>query len=118
MANKFKKTHTLEERKQESKKIMEKYEDRIPIVIFKDEKCKNLQDINKNKFLAPTDLTLAQFLCVVRKRIELDESQALFIFVDDSTLAASSQTIGTIYQNHKDEDGFLYMIYCSENVFG
>ena len=83
MANKFKRSHTLEERKEESKKIMAKYEDRIPIVIFKDEKCKNLQDINKNKFLAPTDLTLAQFLCVVRKRIELDESQALFIFVDE-----------------------------------
>jgi len=118
MSNKFKKSHTFKERKEESKKIMEKYEDRIPIVIFKDEKCKNLSDINKNKFLAPTDLTLAQFLCVIRKRIELDEAQALFIFVDESTLAASSQTIGTLYQNHKDEDGFLYMIYCSENVFG
>ena len=118
MTNKFKKSHSLEERKEESKKIMAKYDDRIPIVIFKDEKCKNLQDINKNKFLAPTDLTLAQFLCVIRKRIELDEAQALFIFVDDSTLAVSSQTIGTLYQNHKDEDGFLYMIYCSENVFG
>jgi GABA(A) receptor-associated protein len=118
MPNKFKKSHSLKERIEESKKIMEKYDDRIPIVIFKDEKCKNIQDINKNKFLAPSDLTIGQFLCVVRKRIELDESQALFIFVDESTLAAASQTIGTIYQRHKDEDGFLYMIYCSENVFG
>ena len=118
MTNNFKKKHSLQERIAESKKIMEKYEDRIPIIICKDPKCKTLEDINKNKFLAPTDLTLGQFLCVIRKRIEMDDSQALFIFVDESTLAVTSQTIGTIYQNHKDEDGFLYMIYCSENVFG
>jgi len=118
MTNRFKKSHSLEKRKDESNKIMAKYDDRIPIVIFKDEKCKHLNDINKNKFLAPADLTLGHFLCVIRKRIKLEEAQALFIFVDDSTLAATSQTIGNLYQRHKDEDGFLYMIYCSENVFG
>ena len=118
MTNSFKKKHTFEQRKQESTKIIAKYEDRIPIIVFKDPKCKNLEEINKNKFLAPTDLTLGQFLCVIRKRINLDEAQALFVFVEESTLAPTSQTIGNLYENHKDEDGFLYMLYCSENVFG
>jgi GABA(A) receptor-associated protein len=118
MTNRFKKTHTLEARTSESKKIMEKYENRIPIVIFKDDKCPSLGDISKNKFLAPADLTLGQFLCVIRKRIDLETHQSLFIFVDETALATTSETIGTLYENHKDEDGFLYMIYCSENVFG
>ena len=118
MTNNFKKKHSFDERKSESSKIIAKYEDRIPIIVYKDPKCKNLEEINKNKFLAPTDLTLGQFLVVVRKRINLDEAQALFIFVDETTLAPTSQTIGNLYENHKDEDGFLYMLYCSENVFG
>ena len=62
MTNSFKKKHTFEQRKQESSKIIAKYEDRIPIIVFKDPKCKNLEEINKNKFLAPTDLTLGQIL--------------------------------------------------------
>ena len=118
MSNTFKKKHTLEERKSESDKIIKKYEDRIPIIVTKDPKCKNLEDISKNKFLAPTDLTLGQFLVVIRKRINLSEAEALFVFVDESILATTSQTIGNLYDNHKDEDGFLYMMYCSENVFG
>ena len=118
MSNTFKKKHTLEQRKNESSKIIEKYEDRIPIIVTKDPKCKSLDDINKNKFLAPTDLTLGQFLVVIRKRINLAESEALFVFVDESILATTSQTIGTLYNAHKDEDGFLYIIYCAENTFG
>ena len=118
MTNSFKKKHTLEQRKTESAKIMSKYDDRIPIIVFKDPKCKNLQEINKNKFLAPRDLTLGQFLVVIRKRIELEESQALFVFVKESILAQTSVSIGALYDDHKDEDGFLYLLYCSENVFG
>jgi GABA(A) receptor-associated protein len=118
MENSFKKKHSFEERQSESSKIKAKYDERIPIIVYKDPKCKNLKEINKNKFLAPEDLTLGQFLCVVRKRIELEESQALFVFVNEATLAPTSQTIGHLYNNYKDEDGFLYMLYCSENVFG
>jgi GABA(A) receptor-associated protein len=118
MSNSFKKKHTFEERKNESSKIKAKYSERIPIIVYKDPKCKNLQEINKNKFLAPEDLTLGQFLVVIRKRIELEEAQALFVFVNETTLAPTSQTIGNLYNNYKDEDGFLYMLYCSENVFG
>jgi len=118
MTNNFKKKHTFEERKTESTKIIAKYEERIPIIVYKDPKCKNLQEINKNKFLAPVDLTLGQFLCVIRKRIELGDAEALFVFVNEETLAPTSKTIGALYNDYKDEDGFLYMLYCSENVFG
>ena len=118
MTNSFKKRHTFEQRKAESDKIIQKYDERIPIIVYKDPKCSNLQEINKNKFLAPDDLTLGQFLVVIRKRIELTDAEALFVFVNESTLAPTSETIGSLYSKYKDEDGFLYMLYCSENVFG
>ena len=117
MSNPFKKKHSFDDRKTESTKIMKKYDDRIPVIVHKDPKSK-IEDINKNKFLTPGDLTLAQFIYVIRKRIKLDESSALFVFVDETVLAPTSHTMSTLYDNHKDKDGFLYLLYCSENVFG
>ena len=75
-------------------------------------------DIDRYKFLAPHDITLGQFMYVVRKRIKIDDMESLFFFVNDNVLVNTSQTMVTIYDSHKDEDGFLYFTYCSENVFG
>ena len=117
MVNSFKKKHTFDDRKAESTKIMSKYKDRIPIIVSKDPKS-HLKSMDKEKFLTPHDLTLGQFLFVIRKRINVDESQSLFIFANDSVMVPTSASLGQIYNDHKDEDGFLYLIYCSENVFG
>ena len=43
----------------------------------------DLSFLDKNKFLAPEDLTVAQFISVIRKRINLNESEAIYIFVDN-----------------------------------
>ena len=98
------------------KKIKEKYNERIPIIVTRDKRSK-LQDIDKNKFLAPEDLTVGQFISIIRKRIQLAESEAMYIFVND-TLPPTSASLINIYSKHKDEDGFLYITYCAENVFG
>ena len=111
MTNPFKKKHSFDDRKMESSKIIKKYEDRIPVIVHKDPKSK-LEDINKNKFLTPGDLTLAQFMYVIRKRIKLDESSSLFVFVNETVLAPTSHTMSALYDSHKDDDGFLYLIYC------
>ena len=115
--NSFKKKHTLEVRKTESSKIIKKYEGRIPVIVTKDSKCK-LEDMTRNKFLAPGDLTLGQFMYVIRKRVKLTDTESIFMFVNDTVLAPTSHTINTLYENYKDEDGFLYLVYCNENVFG
>jgi GABA(A) receptor-associated protein len=115
--NKFKKQHSLEKRKEESTRIKEKYDERIPLIVLKD-KTSTLPDIDRYKFLAPHDITLGQFMYVVRKRIKLETHEALFFFVNENVLVNSSQTMITIYDTHKDEDGFLYLTYCNENVFG
>ena len=117
MTNQFKKKHSLEDRKAESKKILEKYPERIPIIVTKDPKSQ-LSDMDKNKFLTPCELTLGQFLFLIRKRIKVDETTSLFIFVQETILAPTSFTMQSLYDSYKDEDGFLYLMYCSENVFG
>jgi GABA(A) receptor-associated protein len=115
--NCFKRKYNFETRVKESSKVKEKYPDRYPIIVYKDKKS-TLPEINKTKFLAPGELTIGQFLYIVRKRIELDEKETLFLFINESILATGSETISNIYNDYKDKDGFLYISYCNENVFG
>lgn len=65
----------------------------------------------------PVDLTVGQFVYVIRKRIKLPSEKAIFIFVND-ILPPTAALISTIYEEHKDEDGFLYILYSGENTFG
>ena len=43
--------------------------------------------------------------------------QAIFITINNC-LPESNTQICNIYNKHKDEDGFLYVVYSSENTFG
>ena len=112
----FKENHDFEERQSEARRIREKYPNRIPIIVEKAEKC-DIDDIDKNKFLVPTDLTVGQFMYVIRKRIKLSSEKSIFLFANDS-MPPTGSIIGQIYQNNKDEDGFLYFKYAGENTFG
>ena len=47
------------------------------------EKAPNSQvpDIDKRKFLVPNDISVAQFMWIIRKRVQLPSEKALFLFV-------------------------------------
>ena len=113
----YKKNNSLEKRCKESENILKKYPNRIPVIVERSEKCKEINDIDKNKFLVPNDLTMNQFIYVVRKRLKLSAEKALFVFINDK-LMPNSRTLYEIYQEEKEEDDFLYMKYASENTFG
>ncbi len=112
----FKSKYDFEYRKNESKRIMNKYPDRLPCIL--ERSGKNIPLVNKTKYLIPKDLTVGQFVYVVRKRLKLDSSMAIFLFFNDNILVNSSETINYCYVNYKDDDGFLYIKYSGENTFG
>jgi len=116
MENTFKKKYSFEKRKHESNNVHKKYPDRIPIVVQK-HGSSTLPDIDKCKYLVPKDMTMSQFMFFIRKRIQLDPSQTLFFTVNQD-LVASSTLLCDVYHDKKDEDGFLYVTYTNENVFG
>ncbi|KAH0504535.1 Gamma-aminobutyric acid receptor-associated protein-like 2 [Microtus ochrogaster] len=64
----------------ESAKIRAKYPDRVPVIV---EKVSGSQivDIDKRKYLVPSDITVAQFMWIIRKRIQLPSEKAIFLFV-------------------------------------
>ncbi|KAJ8302792.1 hypothetical protein KUTeg_019188 [Tegillarca granosa] len=105
-----------EQRKAESTKIKDKYPERIPVIVEKDPKSQ-IHDIDKRKFLVPNDISVAQFMWIIRKRIQLPSEKAIFLFVG-KVLPQSSASMGQVYEEHKDEDGFLYIAYSGENTFG
>tara|TARA_B100001093_G_C26602280_1_gene916445 strand:+ start:571 stop:915 length:345 start_codon:yes stop_codon:yes gene_type:complete len=113
---KFKGDYSENIRIQESNKILIKYPTRIPIIVERSDNCE-LNDIKKKKYLVPKDLTLQQFIFIIRKKIQLDPSQALFVMVNNK-LSPASLNFGEIYEKDKDNDGFLYITYTSENTFG
>ncbi|XP_014517663.1 autophagy-related protein 8A [Vigna radiata var. radiata] len=112
----FKLQHPLERRKAEASRIREKYPDRIPVIVEKAERT-DIPDIDKKKYLVPADLTVGQFVYVVRKRIKLGAEKAIFVFIND-TLPSTAALMSAIYEENKDQDGFLYMTYSGENTFG
>jgi len=106
----------------------------------------DIATIDKKKYLVPADLTVGQFVYVIRKRIKLSPEKAIFIFVDE-VLPPTAALMSSIYEEHKDEDGyvqlsgpqnlvlsllcdpqvtncvlclssFLYITYSGENTFG
>ncbi|XP_004244570.2 autophagy-related protein 8f isoform X1 [Solanum lycopersicum] len=112
----FKQEHDLEKRRAEASRIREKYTDRIPVIVEKAERS-DIPNIDKKKYLVPADLTVGQFVYVIRKRIKLSAEKAIFIFVDN-VLPPTGAIMSSIYDEKKDEDGFLYVTYSGENTFG
>jgi len=112
----FKTNNTFEKRKNEAMRIREKYPDRIPVIVEKS-KNNNIPDIDKHKFLVPSDLTMGQFIYIIRKRLNIQPEQAIFIFINN-TLPPSAEIISNIYKTSKDTDGFLYVLYSGESTFG
>ncbi len=110
----YKLTHTFETRSEESVRIMKKYPDRIPVIV---EAGKGIQIMDKCKFLVPKDLSCSQFMHVLRKKISIKDSEAVFIFVDN-TMPRDSSTMMEIYQQHKEACGFLFMVISREETFG
>lgn len=113
----FKQEFSFTDRKDESDRIMLKYPNKIPIICEKHSSCKSIKHIEKKKYLVVSDYTCGQFLYIIRTQLKLPSEQAIFIFIGDS-IPSTTQTISQIYHQYKDDDGFLYVTYASENTFG
>jgi GABA(A) receptor-associated protein len=100
----------------EIEKIRVKYPHKVPVYVTK------LADspipaISKNKFLVPSDITLASFMYVIRKWIKLKPEQAIFFFINGS-MPVMSMTMDQLYFQNKSDDGLLRITYAAENTFG
>ena len=105
------------ERFKKSQLILEKYPDRVPLIIQPSKTVRDAYPIDKSKYITPRDLTLLQLQQIIRKRIHFPAEKAMFIFINNKIYPITS-VIGPVYDTNKDTDGFLYVTYCQESTFG
>lgn len=112
----FKTNNTYEKRRNEGEQLKRQYPDRCAVVV---ERAPNsrLPELTNKKFLVPMDLSVGQFQCLVRKRITVRPEETIFFFVNN-TIPSNSMTMNTLYEEHADEDKFLYVAYTEESCFG
>jgi GABA(A) receptor-associated protein len=53
----------------------------------------------------------------IRSRMKMNAATALFIFIDNQLIPVTT-VISSIYESHKDEDGYMYVSCSEENTFG
>ena len=118
MEFKFKKELSLDKRKEQSQILLIKDPTRIPVILEKDPNCK-LQEIKKTKFLIKKDFTLNHFSRMITAIYPISDVEALFFTAKGKYALSGDKTMGQIYNEFKDkEDGFLYIAYTTEVVFG
>ncbi len=86
-----------------------------PQVICEKVEKSDIATIDKKKYLVPADLTVGQFVYVIRKRIKLSPEKAIFIFVDE-VLPPTAALMSSIYEEHKDEDGYVTPAYLNPPI--
>ncbi|KAJ3651854.1 hypothetical protein Zmor_017862 [Zophobas morio] len=95
-----------------------KFPTKIPIIIKRYSKEVLLPELDKYKFLVPQEITMSQFLTIIRNRLQLGPNHALYLLVNNRSMLNLSLTLAEAYSGHAAPDGFLYITYASQEVFG
>lgn len=117
----FKKKYALSQRKELSSSIFKKYK-LLPVIcdaayeLFK-KSHPTAKELSKHKLLVKGTSCMAEILMYVKKEVGVRPEIGIFLFVDNK-LVPSNMLMSDVYELCKDEDGFLYVYYDFENVFG
>ena len=143
----YKHEHSFEQRRFESERIRRRYPDRVPVIVQPFHTSSTTSSILSNslfrsftssssattascydttiarleneKFLVPSELSFGQFAYNIRRRLRLRAEHALFFYIGShGKQPMLSSTMDVLYNDNKDVDGFLYVCYADEKVFG
>lgn len=100
--------------------INQQYPGYIPIIVrvYNNKNNKNFI-LTKTKFLVTNEITLAQFLTILRKKIkDIKSTESIYLLIDN-TLMPITLAMSSIYKEKKDKDtNMLFITVCKENTFG
>ena len=66
----------------------------------------------------PCDNPSSYPLPLLRSKIDLESTQALYLLVSERSMSCMSSSMGDVYSQYSDPDGFLYITYASQDMFG
>ena len=113
----FKASMSFEERRLQSLKMLSKHPQKVPVIVERADGATEAVQIDRKKFLVPHEMCMGQMSCIIRKRLHLPQEQALYLFVNNRILPTTAN-ISSVYAQHADSDGFLYIAFNTENTFG
>ena len=129
----FKEQMSFEERKRKAENLLSNYPERIPTIIEKDksllEKEQNeenkegkkkikISNDTKTKFLLNKTDTVDNIILVIKNQLQISAEQAIFLLVNEKYALSGNSLIENVYEKYKNEDGFLYLTFALELVWG
>lgn len=90
----FRERKSLSSRIEEVQGIRTKFPNKVPVIVERFHKERTLILLDKSKFLVPQELTMSQFVTIIRNRMSLSSNQAFYLLIDDKGIASMSMTLG------------------------
>ena len=106
--------------KKKIENMLNKHPNRVPIIISSN----SFKEHGQHRFIVPNNITVSEFMKILRNKVSLKPEEAIFIFVKDKSLnndafmVPASSSIESIYNQYKDNNLVLNLIYEKEAVFG
>jgi len=113
----FKKKLNQLKRESIGQQILNTYPERIPVILEPGPNTEHY--FNRTKYLVPIEITFGKFINdVYKNRLELLPNNTIYFIINENYSPPLSHIMMDIYRKSKSQDGFLYITYQKESVFG
>lgn len=108
----------LDERKEKLEKLISKNPNKIPIIFEKHKDSRLKIEAEDAKFISTKNIKLGEFTKQLRDMWKLKEDTTLFFSCGSKAVLKPDVLIGDLYEQNKEEDGYLYIQYREVETFG